>query len=147
MLPLCLWLMASSLSFPPVTDLPISSKFFPKPCQRVPTLPLHLLYSSSGHSFFGHIASSFTRKVSPSPSSLSSPPLSSPAPISDAVTEEGVEFPTSDSCQDSQNNPLTSSSSKLVLVVGGSGGVGINYFLFVPNSLKYSVMILLYWHL
>ncbi|KAL0459144.1 UNVERIFIED_CONTAM: putative protein, chloroplastic [Sesamum latifolium] len=51
------------------------------------------------------------------------PQLSS-APRLNAVSEQVVESVTSDSTQDSQSSDSQPSSSKLVLVVGGTGGVG-----------------------
>ncbi|KAL3518866.1 hypothetical protein ACH5RR_021455 [Cinchona calisaya] len=110
--------MASKLAFPPINDLPIPTKIFPTLPQRIPLIPLHVLCSSSGHTFFGHKSpSGSSRKVA----SSSSSPLSSASSAPDAVVEEEIlHSPTPDSTQDSQNDP----SSKLVLVVGGSGGVG-----------------------
>ncbi|XP_027149827.1 uncharacterized protein At2g37660, chloroplastic [Coffea eugenioides] len=106
--------MASTLPFPP-----ISCKIFPNQSQNFPVLPLHLPYSSSVHSLFRLKSSaSSSRKVS---SSSSSPSTSSVSSVSDTlVAEDVLQSPTPESIEDSQKNP----SSKLVLVAGGSGGVG-----------------------
>ncbi|KAK6164096.1 hypothetical protein DH2020_000960 [Rehmannia glutinosa] len=99
--------MASRIQLTPITDLPLSSKSFNKRPHLVPLSPLLPLNSPSFHC-------SFKRKVPP-PSSVSR---------SNAVSEQAVESSTSESTQASQNTPSPPSSSKLVLVVGGTGGVG-----------------------
>ncbi|CAI9091773.1 OLC1v1026884C1 [Oldenlandia corymbosa var. corymbosa] len=108
--------MASKLcNFPLITDLPIPTKFFPKQSQKIPILfPIHHpLHSCSP---FSPVQLCSTRKVAASSSSLSSP---APSSVSDSLNEQVVEQLTSDSSRDA-----LPSSSKLVLVVGGSGGVG-----------------------
>ncbi|KAL8545097.1 hypothetical protein ACS0TY_005337 [Phlomoides rotata] len=93
--------MAHRLSLTPIADLPLSIRASPQP---VPLFPHLHLNSPSLHY-------SFRRKVPPPPS------LSR----SEAVSERGVES----SASDTTHNPShLSSSSKLVLVVGGTGGVG-----------------------
>ncbi|KAL3828224.1 hypothetical protein ACJIZ3_017026 [Penstemon smallii] len=93
----------------PVTNLPFFSKLnLTKRPQTIPLFPPLPLYSP----YFQY---SLTRKL---------PPSSSSSPRSNAVSEQVVESLISDSNQDSQNSPSTPSSSKLVLVIGGTGGVG-----------------------
>ncbi|KAI3450017.1 hypothetical protein Pfo_006682 [Paulownia fortunei] len=99
--------MACRLPLIPITDLPLSIKAFTERPQTVPLFPFLPLNSPSFHY-------SFRRKVPP-PSFVSR---------SNAVSAQVVESFTSDSIQDSQTTPSPPSSSKLVLVVGGTGGVG-----------------------
>lgn len=98
--------MASRLALTPVTDLPLSVKAF---AERPQTIHLFPLLPLNPHSF----RYSLKRKVPPpSVSRLN------------AVSEKVVESSTSDSTQDLEASPSTPSSTKLVLVVGGTGGVG-----------------------
>ncbi|KAL0371070.1 UNVERIFIED_CONTAM: putative protein, chloroplastic [Sesamum angustifolium] len=99
--------MASRLSLPPITDLPLSRKAFTTHSGAVNLFPLLPLNSP-------HLRYSIRREV---------PQLSSASRLN-AVSEQVVESVTSDSTQDSQSADSPPSSSKLVLVVGGSGGVG-----------------------
>ncbi|KAL2535902.1 NAD(P)-binding Rossmann-fold superfamily protein [Forsythia ovata] len=95
--------MASKFSLTPITDLPIAIKTFPKPPQAIRLFPLLQLNPPPSHYFF--------KRKAPSSQSLS---------VSNAVTEQFVE-----STQDSETTSLSSpSSSKVVFVVGGTGGVG-----------------------
>ncbi|GFQ03102.1 uncharacterized protein at2g37660 chloroplastic [Phtheirospermum japonicum] len=95
--------MASRLQLTPITDLPHLSKAFPKRPQPVHLFPILPLNYPPFHY-------SFKRKAKP------------PSPSrSNAVSEQAVESLTSESTQDSEN---ALSSSKLVLVIGGTGGVG-----------------------
>uniref|UniRef100_A0A5B7BPL0 NAD(P)-binding domain-containing protein n=1 Tax=Davidia involucrata TaxID=16924 RepID=A0A5B7BPL0_DAVIN len=98
--------MASKLSFTPITDLPVYREKFPKPPQGTHLFPLLPLNSSFGYRCFTSISSS--RGLSSS--------------ICHAVKEELIQSPNSESTQDSQIT--TPASSKLILVLGGSGGVG-----------------------
>ncbi|KAK4407446.1 putative protein, chloroplastic [Sesamum angolense] len=99
--------MASRLSLPPITDLPLSRKVFTTHSGAVNLFPLLPLNSP-------YLRYSIRREV---------PQLSSASRLN-AVSEQVVESVTSDSTQDSQSADSPPSSSKLVLVVGGSGGVG-----------------------
>ncbi|PIN17414.1 putative dehydrogenase [Handroanthus impetiginosus] len=99
--------MASRLPQAPIADLPLSAKAIIKHPQAVPLLPVLPLNSPS-------FRYSFKRKVLP-------PPWVS---RSNAVSDQVVESFTSGSTQDSRTTPSPPSSSKLVLVVGGTGGVG-----------------------
>ena len=95
--------MASRLSF---IQIQCSScpKKFSKPCHRIPfSLPLTL----SSHSKYGSAKSISTYRAGQS--------------AIEAVKEELVENPTSESTENGRKTPST---SKLVLVVGGTGGVG-----------------------
>ncbi|XP_058199207.1 sanguinarine reductase-like isoform X2 [Rhododendron vialii] len=99
------WLMASKLSFSPITDLSLPSDVFPKPPQRIPIFPHLPLNLCAGYHCSKSISSS--SRVS----------------VCHAVKEQQViQSPNSDLTQNSQTDPPA--SSKLVLVVGGSGGVG-----------------------
>ncbi|KAJ4845976.1 hypothetical protein Tsubulata_000785 [Turnera subulata] len=98
------------LSFTPATDFPLALDNFSKPPHRLPTTPPPLLNFSTG-SFNSLPIISSTRGY---PSPTSSPPS-----VVHAVREEvSSKSPVSDS------KTAPSSSSKLVLVVGGTGGVG-----------------------
>ncbi|KAL6966593.1 hypothetical protein U1Q18_032375 [Sarracenia purpurea var. burkii] len=108
--------MASILLFTPITDLLPCWKSS-KPPQRTPLFPYLRLNSLSV--FHDAMSISSSRTVS-----SSSPSSSSSSSIFDAVRErEAIESPNSGSTQHSETDP-PASSSKLVLVVGGSGGVG-----------------------
>ncbi|KAK4419612.1 putative protein, chloroplastic [Sesamum alatum] len=96
--------MASRLSLSPITDLPLSRKAFTTRSRALPLCPLLPLNSP-------YLRYSIKREVS----QRSRP---------NAVSEQVVESVTSDSNQDSQSADSPPSSSKLVLVVGGTGGVG-----------------------
>ncbi|KAA8549841.1 hypothetical protein F0562_001525 [Nyssa sinensis] len=98
--------MASRFSFTPITDLLVCSEKFPKPPQRTPLFPIPPLKYSSGYRCFSSISSS--RGLSSS--------------VCHAVKEEVIQSSNSESAQDSQTT--SPASSKHVLVVGGSGGVG-----------------------
>ncbi|KAL3621976.1 hypothetical protein CASFOL_034172 [Castilleja foliolosa] len=98
--------MASRLQLAPITDLPHSSKPFPKCPQPVPLFPILPLS-------YPHFHYSFKRKAPPPPPSRSN-----------TINVQAVESLTSESTQNSENTPSPPSSSKLVLVVGGTGGVG-----------------------
>uniref|UniRef100_A0A2N9J8K8 NAD(P)-binding domain-containing protein n=1 Tax=Fagus sylvatica TaxID=28930 RepID=A0A2N9J8K8_FAGSY len=97
--------MASRLLFTSIPDFPVPVEIFRKTHQRVPcfrfTLPPTTCYSSNN--------------------SISSSRRGSLPPLN-AVKEELIQSPSSNPTHDSKTSP--SSSSKLVLVVGGSGGVG-----------------------
>ncbi|KAF7121469.1 hypothetical protein RHSIM_Rhsim13G0216500 [Rhododendron simsii] len=97
--------MAWKLSFSPITDLSLPSDVFPKPPQRIPIFPRLPLNLCAGYHCSKSISSS--ARVS----------------VCHAVKEQQViQSPNSDSTQNNQTDPPA--SSKLVLVVGGSGGVG-----------------------
>ncbi|KAG6629872.1 hypothetical protein CIPAW_14G115600 [Carya illinoinensis] len=103
---LCFMFMASRLpGFIPIPVSPFPVEVFSRPPQRIPCLTLP---PSSSYSL---VASS---------ESISSSRRGSPA--LNAVKEELIQSPSSVPTHDSRTTP--SSSSKLVLVVGGSGGVG-----------------------
>lgn len=95
--------MATNLQLLPIHGFPLSSWKCPKYPQRVPVFSLQPLNPSP-----------------PSPKSI----LSSRrrASVAHAVKEEVIQSPNSDPALDSKTSPPA--SSKLVLVVGGSGGVG-----------------------
>ncbi|KAG2671083.1 hypothetical protein I3760_14G117000 [Carya illinoinensis] len=98
--------MASRLpGFIPIPVSPFPVEVFSRPPQRIPCLTL------PPSSFYSLVASS---------ESISSSRRGSPA--LNAVKEELIQSPSSVPTHDSRTTP--SSSSKLVLVVGGSGGVG-----------------------
>ncbi|PSR90158.1 hypothetical protein CEY00_Acc30356 [Actinidia chinensis var. chinensis] len=100
--------MASRLSYTPISNLPLPCEKIPKPSQIVPNFPNLPLNSCPGYRGSRNITSS-RRALSSS--------------ICHAVREqELVQSPNSESNQDSETAPP--SSSKLVLVLGGSGGVG-----------------------
>ncbi|KAG8388959.1 hypothetical protein BUALT_Bualt02G0179500 [Buddleja alternifolia] len=99
--------MASKLSLTAITDLSISRINCTKRPQRVPLFPI----SSPPFHY------SFKRKLQP-------PPSSSSVSRSNVVSEQVIESITTDSTQDSETTPSAPSSTKLVLVVGGTGGVG-----------------------
>ncbi|CAK9169716.1 unnamed protein product, partial [Ilex paraguariensis] len=97
--------MASKLSVVPITDIPLSGRQFPRPPERIPHFSLLSLHSFSEYRC-SRLKSSSRRRLS--------------STVCSAVKEELIQSPSSDSTQD----PKTSTpSSKLVLVVGGSGGV------------------------
>ncbi|KAE9462200.1 hypothetical protein C3L33_05899, partial [Rhododendron williamsianum] len=97
--------MASKLSFSPTTDLSLPSDVFPKPPQRIPTFPHLPLNLCAGYHCSKSISSS--ARVS----------------VCHAVKEQQViQSPNSEFTQNSRTD--LPASSKLVLVVGGSGGVG-----------------------
>ncbi|XP_030959865.1 protein TIC 62, chloroplastic [Quercus lobata] len=97
--------MASRLLFTPIPDFPVPVEKFPKPHQRVPCFTFTLAPPTSYSS-----------------KSISSSGRGSPPPPLNAVKEELIQSPSSERTHDSKTSP--SSSSKLVLVAGGSGGVG-----------------------
>ncbi|XP_059668964.1 sanguinarine reductase [Cornus florida] len=115
-------LMASKLSFTPITELPVCSEKFPKPPQRIPLSPLLQSSSSSGYRCFTIISSSRARVSSSS--------------LCHAVKEELIQSPNSESTRDSQTT--SPASTKLILVVGGSGGVGQ---LIVASLLKRNIKV------
>lgn len=94
--------MAAILSFAPLS---VPSTTYPKPSLRIPLFTSLPLPSSSSSSY--GLTSSFLVR-----NEASSSPSSSPI---QALAEEAVD----------DSSPLAS-SSKLVLVVGGTGGVGTN---------------------
>ncbi|KAG5517464.1 hypothetical protein RHGRI_038018 [Rhododendron griersonianum] len=101
-----LLLMASKLSFSPTTDLSLPSDVFPKPPQRIPIIPHLPLNLCAGYHCSKSISSS--ARVS----------------VCHAVKEQQViQSPNSEFTQNSRTD--LPASSKLVLVVGGSGGVVI----------------------
>lgn len=101
-----LLLMASKLSFSPTTDLSLPSDVFPKPPQRIPNFPHLPLNLCAGYHCSKSISSS--ARVS----------------VCHAVKEQQViQSPNSEFTQNSRTD--LPASSKLVLVVGGSGGVGM----------------------
>ncbi|XP_075494303.1 uncharacterized protein At2g34460, chloroplastic [Primulina tabacum] len=99
--------MASKFSLAPATDLPISRVPLPKYPHPVPLFPFLPLNSHSFHCYYR------TRKVE-----------SSYLWCSNAASEKVGETLTIDSIQDFEDAPLQPSRSKLVLVIGGTGGVG-----------------------
>ncbi|KAL7199364.1 hypothetical protein ACSBR2_021616 [Camellia fascicularis] len=103
--------MASKLSFTPINDLPFPREKFSKPPLTIPIFPHLTLNSCSGFHLSKTISSS---RASSSSSSSSS--------VCAAVKEQLIQSPNLESTQDSETIPP--SSSKFVLVVGGSGGVG-----------------------
>ncbi|XP_024026422.1 uncharacterized protein LOC112093050, partial [Morus notabilis] len=96
--------MASRLSFSPIPEF--SAKSFPQQPRQVPLFAIPPLGFPSKYAHSRTISSSRVEFVH----SLR------------AVREEVVQSPNSESTDDSKTAP--SSSSKLVLVVGGTGGVG-----------------------
>ncbi|KAI9196973.1 hypothetical protein LWI28_028678 [Acer negundo] len=94
--------MATELFFSPIPDLPCPLEKFPKHPHRLPLFALPPLTVSSWCSRFKNISSSKFKSSS----------------VINALREEVIQTPKSDP----RNNP--SPSSKLVLVIGGSGGVG-----------------------
>ncbi|CAB4278319.1 unnamed protein product [Prunus armeniaca] len=99
--------MASRLSLISIPNLPTPARTFPKHPQQIP------LFSLPPHSF--HVNPSFNSRTISSSNGGSSPALH-------AVREEVIPSTSSDSTSDSKTAP--SSSSKVVLVIGGTGGVG-----------------------
>ncbi|KAJ4724382.1 NAD(P)-binding Rossmann-fold superfamily protein [Melia azedarach] len=95
--------MATELFFTPIPDLPLPLVKFPKYPHRLPPFSLPTPAISSGHLFLKNVSGSKVR-------------LSSSIVVH-AVQEEVVQTPNSDF-------ETAPPSSKLVLVVGGSGGVG-----------------------
>uniref|UniRef100_A0A6M2EP21 NAD(P)-binding domain-containing protein n=1 Tax=Populus davidiana TaxID=266767 RepID=A0A6M2EP21_9ROSI len=101
--------MASNLSFTAITDFPLTLEKFPNHPQRIHPFPLLPLNTSSEYGSFKCFASSRRRMTSPL--------------VAHAVKEEVIDqSPNSEATLDSETT--SPSSSKLVLVVGGSGGVG-----------------------
>ncbi|CAL5434019.1 unnamed protein product [Camellia sinensis] len=103
--------MASKLSFTFKSDLHFPRGKFSKPPLTIPIFPHLTLNSCSGFHLSKTISSS--RALSSSSSSSS---------VCAAVKEQLIQSPNLESTQDSETIPP--SSSKFVLVVGGSGGVG-----------------------
>ncbi|XAR60333.1 hypothetical protein NMG60_11033655 [Bertholletia excelsa] len=101
--------MASKLSFAPrtINDL-LPGEAFSERTKRFPVFPYLPLNSCSGY----HCSKRLL---------IHRGPLPSPS-VCHAVKEQVIESPNSDTTQSSQTDPCA--SSKLVLVVGGSGGVG-----------------------
>ncbi|XP_008227248.1 PREDICTED: sanguinarine reductase isoform X2 [Prunus mume] len=99
--------MASRLSLISIPNLPTPARTFPKHPQQIP------LFSLPPHSF--HVNPSCNSRTISSSNGGSSPALH-------AVREEVIPSTSSDSISDSKTAP--SSSSKVVLVIGGTGGVG-----------------------
>lgn len=93
--------MASKLALTPITDLPLPCEKLPKPFQRIPLFPLLQVNYSSGYCS-KLVLSTRTKSSS----------------VCNAVKEEEIQTPNSDL---QSNIP---GSSKLVLVIGGSGRVG-----------------------
>ncbi|XP_021894075.1 uncharacterized protein At2g37660, chloroplastic isoform X1 [Carica papaya] len=102
--------MASYLNFTPISEfsLPLSKSAITSP--RVPLLSLPSLTSASGY---------FSLKSSANRGGGGGGSLST---IIHAIKEELIQSPSSDSSVDSEN--ASPASSKVVLVVGGTGGVG-----------------------
>lgn len=109
--------MASTLSFPSITGLITTSSKHSKQSQRIRLFPLQQLFLPSSSKLC------LSRKLS---SSWSSSAASVPHAATEEVPSKSL---ISDCDKDSQTNNSTLSSSKLVLVVGGSGGVGNGPFL------------------
>ncbi|CAL5358025.1 hypothetical protein CsSME_00047763 [Camellia sinensis var. sinensis] len=100
--------MASKLSFTFKSDLHFPREKFSKPPLTIPIFPHLTLNSCSGF----HLSKTIS----------SSRALSSSSSVCAAVKEQLIQSPNLESTQDSETIPP--SSSKFVLVVGGSGGVG-----------------------
>ncbi|XP_073147506.1 uncharacterized protein At2g34460, chloroplastic [Henckelia pumila] len=100
--------MASKFSLNPVTNLPISRRPLPKFPHSIPLFPL-LPTNNSPSSHYNYR----TRKVQ-----------SSYLSCSNAASEKVGESLATDSTQDFEDSPSRPSTSKLVLVIGGTGGVG-----------------------
>lgn len=98
---------SSNFTLSPAIDLPLSIKSSATSSQSVPLFP------------FRHIDSfSFRYK------SKRNATVSASASRSNAVSEQAIESIATGTTQDSQTTLAQPSSSKLVLVVGGTGGVG-----------------------
>ncbi|XP_075634206.1 uncharacterized protein At5g02240 [Castanea sativa] len=97
--------MASRLLFTPIPDFSIPVETLPKPHQRFPCLTFTLAPPTS----YSSKSISSSRRGSP------------PQPLN-AVKEELIQSQSSEPAHDSKTSPP--SSSKLILVAGGSGGVG-----------------------
>ncbi|CAK7331156.1 unnamed protein product [Dovyalis caffra] len=101
--------MACSLSFTAITDFPLTLEKFTNHPQRIYPFPFLPLHTSSGYGSFKCFANSRRKTTSPL--------------VVHAVKEEVIgQSPISEATLDSKS--ISPSSSKLVLVVGGTGGVG-----------------------
>lgn len=99
--------MASNLLLPPFRVFPLSSGDYTKHPPKTPALSLHPLNLWSFSSFSESYSSSRRR-----------------ASVAQAVKEEVIQSPNLEPTLDSKTSPP--SSAKLVLVVGGTGGVGMH---------------------
>ncbi|KAJ8751115.1 hypothetical protein K2173_016296 [Erythroxylum novogranatense] len=107
-------MMASKFSsVTPMSDFPLSLQKFTTHPQRLHLYPLHSSPTlSSGYCYYKCLSSSRERGARAGLASS----------VVQAVREEVIQPTSSETARDSK--PASSASSKLVLVVGGSGGVG-----------------------
>lgn len=119
--------MATNLQLLPIHGFPLSSWKCPKYPQRVPVFSLQPLNPPP--------------PPPPSPKSI----LSSRrrASVAHAVKEEVIQSPNSDPALGSKTSPPA--SSKLVLVVGGSGGVGMHLLLLFNGCQLPSLLVFIMW--